>query len=137
MNSIAPQLETTRLHLLPPQVEDKTHLSQLWQLEAVQRYMGGVLSSQDSEAKMNEIIKIWEQKGMGLWVVFKKEGNERLGLCGIGDFEGKIEVIYKLFPHQFAWSKLGHVRPAWSITNWWKSSHSLERREYVGESKGV
>lgn len=109
MNSIAPALETTRLHLLPPQLEDKTYLSQLWQMEAVQRYMGGVLSSQASEDKMDEIIKNWEQKGMGLWVVFKKEGNERLGLCGIGDFEGKLEVIYKLFPHQFVRNKLGQL----------------------------
>ncbi|MCD6305300.1 MAG: hypothetical protein J7M32_03315 [Deltaproteobacteria bacterium] len=24
----------------------------------------------------------------------------------------------------------GEVRPAWSITNWWKSSHGPERRWY-------
>lgn len=98
MNSVAPQLETIRLHLFPPKLEDKTHLSQLWQLEAVQHYMRGVLSAQESSGKMIEILKAWEQKGVGLSVVFKKEGNEPLGLCGIGDFEGKLEVIYKLFP---------------------------------------
>ena len=29
------------------------------------------------------------------------------------------------------------VRPVWAITSRWKSDHNPERREYVGEDKGV
>ncbi len=91
-------LETTRLLLRRPTVEDVAVLSGLWRDEQVQQFMGGVLSQQEADARVIDILKRWEDTGAGLWSVCEQGKDEPSGICGLGMFEEEMQIIYKLFP---------------------------------------
>jgi len=91
-------IETSRLLLRCPTQADVGILSHLWRNKQVQQFMGGILSQQDAEARMVDILHQWEENQAGLWTVCEREKHEPIGLCGFGLFEAETELIYKLFP---------------------------------------
>ncbi len=95
---MAQVIETTRLLLRRPEQADASVLSGLWRDELAQRFMGGVLSQQDADMRIADVLQSWKDYKAGLWAVYEREDNKPLGLCGLSIFEAEIEVIYKLFP---------------------------------------
>jgi [ribosomal protein S5]-alanine N-acetyltransferase len=91
-------IETSRLLLRRPTPREVGTLSTLWCNEQVQQFMGGVLSQQDAQARMIDILHQWEESKAGLWAVYEREHGDLIGLCGLGRFESETELIYKLFP---------------------------------------
>ncbi len=94
---MAQAIETSRLLLRRPEQADAEILSNLWRDERVQQFMGGVLSQQDADARVADILQSWKDHKAGLWAVYEREDNTLVGLCGLSIFEVEIEIIYKFF----------------------------------------
>src|SRR5579883_297792 len=92
------RLETERLLLLRPTREDIGPLSQLWRDEQTQRFLGGVRTPEHAKETAAGVLQSWELYGVGMWVVWTRSRCERIGLCGLGLFEGEPELAYKYFP---------------------------------------
>ncbi|HEY6408211.1 MAG TPA: GNAT family protein, partial [Ktedonobacteraceae bacterium] len=73
---MAGPIETSRLLLRCPTQADVGILSYLWRNKQVQQFMGGILSQQDAEARMVDILHQWEENQAGLWTVCEHEKNE-------------------------------------------------------------
>lgn len=95
---MAQTIETTRLLLRRPKQADADILSGLWRDARVQQFMGGVLSQQDADTRVADILRSWRDYRAGLWTVCERRSKNIIGLCGLNVFEAEIEIIYKFFP---------------------------------------
>lgn len=98
LTQMALAIETPRLLLRRPEQTDALVLRDLWRDERVQHFMGGILSQQEADARVADILQSWQDHKAGLWAVCERENNRPIGLRGLGIFEAEIEIIYKFFP---------------------------------------
>jgi RimJ/RimL family protein N-acetyltransferase len=74
--------ETERLRLRVWEESDRDHFAALNADPIVMNDLGGPLSRDDSEAKLNRYLKAWGSNGYGRWLVETISG-EFLGYCGV------------------------------------------------------
>jgi len=77
------QLETERLRLRRPQAQDLDAYAELFADPEVVRYTGGVTKTRaESEHAVQRMIDHWEDHGIGLFSVVRKEDDRVLGRVG-------------------------------------------------------
>lgn len=92
------RLETERLLLTRPQHEEDKELGGLWRDEQVRQYLGGVVSEDMVEKKLQWLQMHWKQAGFGQWTVYEKATGQIAGLCGLHHSEEGIELSYMFYP---------------------------------------
>ena len=75
-------IETERLRLRRWEMADRHHFATLNADPLVLRDLGGPLSREDSDAKLDRYLKAWRNKGYGRWLVETISG-KFLGYCGV------------------------------------------------------
>jgi [ribosomal protein S5]-alanine N-acetyltransferase len=88
----------TRIQLRRPTYEDALILRGLWMDEKVRQYLGGAISNEMIDEKIQSLQDHWVQHGFGQWSVLDKKGNEVIGLCGLHRSDDGIELSYMFFP---------------------------------------
>jgi RimJ/RimL family protein N-acetyltransferase len=77
------QLETERLRLRPPQAGDLDPYAELFADPEVVRYTGGVTKSRaESEVAIERMLRHWQEQGVGLFSVVRKQDERVLGRVG-------------------------------------------------------
>jgi RimJ/RimL family protein N-acetyltransferase len=76
------RIETERLRLRVWEEADRDHFATLNADPIVMNDLGGPLSRDDSDAKLDRYLKAWGRNGYGRWLVETISG-EFLGYCGI------------------------------------------------------
>jgi ribosomal-protein-alanine N-acetyltransferase len=100
-----PQIETARLLLRPPLVDDAEVLSTIWSDPEVTKFIPIILFRTRDEIK--EFIPVtlerWEERGFGMFSVMTKKDGAMIGYCGLQFLNGSNEVeIYYGFSKE-AW----------------------------------
>lgn len=76
-------LETSRLILRPWKNEDKEPFAQMGQDPEVMRFFPKLLSKDESDAMVDRLQGIIDEKGWGMWAVELKETGEFIGFTGL------------------------------------------------------
>ena len=76
------RLETERLVLREPRLEDARAFDEFWQDEEASRFVGGVKSPQEVDEMMKRSIRHWEWFGIGNFTVERREDGVVLGRVG-------------------------------------------------------
>ena len=76
------RLETERLVLRPPRLNDARAFDEFWQDEEASRFVGGVKSPQEVDQMMKRSIRHWEWFGIGNFTVERREDGAVLGRVG-------------------------------------------------------
>ena len=76
------RLETERLVLREPRLEDARAFDEFWQDEEASRFVGGVKSPQEVDEMMKRSIRHWEWFGIGNFTVERSEDGAVLGRVG-------------------------------------------------------
>jgi RimJ/RimL family protein N-acetyltransferase len=98
-------IKTKRLGLRPFQQSDIDYLAELNSDSDVRQFFpDGTQNREQTEARMNDFISYYKEKGLPCFVMFDLESGEFVGRCGFGPVEtGEIEVGYLL--HKKFWGK--------------------------------
>ena len=98
-------IKTKRLGLRPFQQSDIDYLAELNSDPDVRQFFpDGTQNREQTEARMNDFISYYKEKGLPCFVMFELESGEFVGRCGFGPVEtGEIEVGYLL--HKKFWGK--------------------------------
>ena len=98
-------IKTKRLGLRPFQQSDIDYLAELNSDPDVRQFFpDGTQNREQTEARMNDFISYYKEKGLPCFVMFELESGEFVGPCGFGPVEtGEIEVGYLL--HKKFWGK--------------------------------
>ncbi|MBW4556639.1 MAG: GNAT family N-acetyltransferase [Trichormus sp. ATA11-4-KO1] len=96
-------LETPRLILREFRREDFQQLASILADPQVMKFSRtGILSSSETQEKIESFIVSYAKYGFGKLAVFLKENNELIGYCGIAveqiDQKDEIEIRYRLSP---------------------------------------
>jgi RimJ/RimL family protein N-acetyltransferase len=75
-------IETERLRLRVPEEADRDHFARLNTDPIIMKDLGGPLSRDDSDAKLDRYLKEWRSNGYGRWLVETISG-KLLGYCGV------------------------------------------------------
>jgi ribosomal-protein-alanine N-acetyltransferase len=100
---IIKEIETTRLLIRRPIAEDIISLTYLWLNTKVREFLGGTVSEEFIEQKLDAIQNHWDLYNFGLATVIEKSSDQITGLCGLHHSEDGVEISYMFFP-QF-WGK--------------------------------
>ena len=76
------RLETERLVLREPRLEDARAFDEFWQDEEASRFVGGVKSPQEVDEMMKRSIRHWEWFGIGNFTVERLKDGAVLGRVG-------------------------------------------------------
>ncbi len=97
------ELETARLRLRQWREEDLDAYARICADPEVMRYMGGgPLTRDETERRVEKIVRSWEERGFGLWAVEYKETGTFIGRIGLQyheewpEGEHKTEVSWLL-----------------------------------------
>jgi RimJ/RimL family protein N-acetyltransferase len=66
------ELETARLRLRRWREDDLDAYARICADPEVMRYMGGPLTRDETERRIEKIVRGWEERGFGLWAVEEK-----------------------------------------------------------------
>jgi len=91
-------IETSRLLLRRPVLTDKDILSSILLDEQAQRFLGGVLSPDDAEARITALLQTWEDQKGSAWAVCEQGKDTPCGTCALDMFEEEIEISYRFSP---------------------------------------
>jgi RimJ/RimL family protein N-acetyltransferase len=103
MKQLIDYIETDKLLLKRPSIEDGLILRGLWKDEKVRRFLGGVIPNERIEMKIVSIQDQWDKHHFGQWSVLDKTGGQVIGICGLHHSEDGIELSYMFFPE--AWGR--------------------------------
>lgn len=97
------RIETQRLVLREFQPEDVQQLAPILANPQVMQFSpAGTLSTEQTQAKINEFIALYQAFGFGKWAVLAKDSHELIGYCGIAletiDGSAERELGYRLAP---------------------------------------
>lgn len=76
------RLETERLVLRLPRLDDARAFDEFWQDEEASRFVGGVKSPEEVDEMMKRSIRHWEWFGIGNFTVERRENGAVLGRVG-------------------------------------------------------
>lgn len=98
-------IKTKRLGLRLLQQEDLDYLTELNNDPEVRKFFpDGAQDRKQTEARMNDFIAYYEEKGLPCFVIFELESDEFVGRSGFAPVEtGEIEVGYLL--HKKFWGR--------------------------------
>src|SRR3990167_3118057 len=98
------KVETVRLQLCKPMAHDLEILRDLWRDIKVRQFLGGIISADEIDRKIDSIQDHWKQYGFGQFAVYERIITDVIGLCGLHHSEESgIEISYMFFPT--AWGK--------------------------------
>lgn len=97
------KIETPRLLMRHPNIDDCKLLENLWRNKKVRKYLGGIVSDHLINQKIAAFINHWDLHHFGLCTVLEKNSNEIIGLCGLHYSEDGVEISYMFFPYY--WGK--------------------------------
>lgn len=98
------RLETARLVMAPPAVEDFAGVAHLWADAQVTRFIGGKpLGREECWARLLRARGHWELMGFGYWTVRLKTGGRFVGEVGFGDFQRTIDPPFDGAP-EMGWA---------------------------------
>lgn len=92
------KIETKRLILFQPTVQETPILKNLWIDPKVREFLGGVALAEIIQEKIDSIHKHWHEHGFGMWVVSEKKLQKIIGICGLQNSLYGIELSYMMFP---------------------------------------
>lgn len=78
-----PVLETDRLILRAPRIEDWPALEPIWRTERG-AFIGGPFDEEDAWLDFTQAVASWVLRGIGYWTVTRRTDGAVLGLCGLG-----------------------------------------------------
>ncbi|HYO57835.1 GNAT family N-acetyltransferase [Archangium sp.] len=89
---VIPAIDTERLTLRGPRLEDFEEAFAMWGDPEVTRYIGGKPSTREEMwARLLRYVGHWGLMGFGFWVVREKSTGRFVGEVGLGDFRRVIE----------------------------------------------
>ena len=129
------EIETERLTLRPPQLEDFASLCVLRRDPDAMRHIGGPQSPEDVWARLLRYAGTWALFGYGFWILRERHSGEFIGELGFingrrtikPDFGDRIELGYMLLPRM---QRRGYAREAAQAVIAW-SERMLGPRELV------
>ena len=87
-----PVLQTPRLVLRPPTINDFDHSLSLWSDPAVSRFIGGrPATGEDVWARVLRYIGHWQAMKFGYWAIFERNSGRFVGEAGFADFHRTID----------------------------------------------
>jgi len=92
------QLETERLVLRRPELDDSDAYAELWGDPEVVRFLGGkTLPPQEVPGAIERMLGQWERHGLGLFSVLRKEDGQLLGRVGylLWDTERWVNAMHE------------------------------------------
>lgn len=103
-----PAIDTERLTLRGPRLEDFEESFAMWGDPTVTRYIGGKPSTREEMwSRLLRYVGHWELMGYGFWVVREKSTGRFVGEVGLADFRREIEP------------SLGGAKEAgWALSPW-------------------
>ena len=91
------QIETERLLMRPFAAGDLELLVRHHGDPDVMALMkGGVQTAEQARAELDAYLAGWRQRGFGIWALFRKDGGEFVGECGLRPGEGDLSVILRI-----------------------------------------
>ena len=95
-------IETRRLRLRPSSLSDVDELHQLWTDPGVRQYLWDdeVIPRERAESVIKTSLDLFAERGLGLWAIMQKSGDELIGFCGFWFFHEppKLELLYAIAP---------------------------------------
>ena len=95
-------IETERLRLRPLSADDADEIHRLWAEPGVRRYLWDdeVIPPERARAVVEESVAAFESRGLGLWAVRSRGGEELIGFCGFWFFHDppRLELLYGIAP---------------------------------------
>ena len=128
-------IETPRMLMRRPVIDDCILLENLWCNEKVREFLGGVVPDNLIAQKISTLVNHWNLHQFGLCAVLEKISNELIGLCGLHYSEDGVEISYMFFPNY--WGKgLAYEAIMASINYGFKILH-LERIIAITQAKNT
>jgi len=98
------RLTTERLVLRPLAPEDGGRLHALWTDEPVRRFLwdGRAIPLEQTQAVVEESVRLFRERGLGLWAVRERGGEDLLGVAGYWYFRTppSLELLFAVAaPH--------------------------------------
>ncbi len=88
---VRPDIDTERLTLRRPRLEDFDEALAMWSDPSVVRFISGKPSTREEMwARLLRYVGHWELLGFGFWVVREKSTGRFVGEVGLGDFHRDI-----------------------------------------------
>jgi RimJ/RimL family protein N-acetyltransferase len=89
---VNPTIDTERLTMRCPRLEDFEEALAMWADPQVTRYIGGKPSTREEMwARLLRYVGHWDLMGFGFWVVREKSTGRFVGEVGLADFRRDIE----------------------------------------------
>lgn len=121
MTGMVPVLETRRLVLRGPLLEDFPAYAAMWADADVTRYLGGVpVSEEDAWTRFLRAAGQWVMLGFGFWSVVERQSGARIG--EVGFVEGRRNIVPSL---------VGVPECGWALTR------SAQGKGYALEAVGA
>ena len=90
--SLSPAIDTERLTMRRPRLEDFEEALAMWGDPKVVRYIGGKPSTREEMwARLLRYVGHWDLMGFGFWVVREKSTGRFVGEVGLADFRRDLE----------------------------------------------
>ena len=112
MNDTVPgpvRIETERLVLDAPALEDFVPLAAMWADPETTRHVGGPRSEADSWMRLLRQRGLWHLLGYGYWTVREKQSGRFAGNLGFADFHRELEPAFDCAP-EAGWVLAGWAR---------------------------
>lgn len=94
--TIHPAIDTERLTMRCPQLEDFEEALAMWGDPKITRYISGKPSTREEMwARLLRYVGHWELMGFGFWVVREKSTGRFVGEVGLADFRRDIEPSFE------------------------------------------
>ena len=97
-----PHIQTQRLSLRPPTLDDLDDLHRVWTDPDVRRYLwdDGIIPKERTTQELHKTIDCFATHGFGLWAVCLKGHTQLIGICGLlpEDNPREAELLYALAP---------------------------------------
>ena len=121
MGVAVPVLETPRLILRGPVLDDFPAYAAMWADPHVTRYIGGVpVSEEDAWSRFLRAVGQWTMLGFGFWSVIERQSGRRIG--EVGFVEGRRNIVPSL---------IGIPECGWSLVP------SVQGRGFATEAVGA
>ncbi len=97
-----PHIQTQRLILRPPSLDDLDDLHRVWTDSDVRRYLWDdrIIPKERTIEELHKTIDCFATRGFGLWAVCLKGRTQLIGICGFlpEDNPREAELLYALAP---------------------------------------